>query len=122
MKSMIVEAQFLLGFLLKAKKMGHKYYSIVRQSELMNNMKNECYNIDNDYIKYKRKIIKLVQTHDTSQLINQLFWKPHLVLSIIYQHGSEYHPLLYLICKQFASIDPKFVSFFVNCLFHLNNA
>ena len=33
-ESMIVEAQFLLLFLLKAKKMGHKYYSIVRQSEL----------------------------------------------------------------------------------------
>ena len=36
-ESMIVERQFLLSFLSKAKKMGHNYYSIVRQEEWVNN-------------------------------------------------------------------------------------
>ena len=41
---MIVEAQLLLRFLLKAKKMGHKVYSIIRQNELIRNVKIKYYN------------------------------------------------------------------------------
>ena len=70
-ESMIIEAQFLLSFLLKAKKMGHKYYSIVRQSELINNIKNQVYVIDNNYDKYKRKILTLAHNHDSGALMKQ---------------------------------------------------
>ena len=119
-ESMIVEAQFLLSFLLKAKKMGHKYYSIIRQKEFVDNIKNQCYNIDGNYEKYKGKILKMVENHDRSQLIKQLFWKPHLVLSVIYaEKGYDterwFHPLFVLISQEFLSIDSKFVLFFLNC-------
>ena len=119
-RSMIIEGQFLLSFLLKAKKIGHKYYSIVRQSELINNIKNQVYIIDNDYSKYKKKILKFAQTHDTGSLIKELFWKPHIVLSMIVG-GGEYgghYPLFVELCKRFAGVNSKFVLFFLNCLFY----
>ena len=117
---MIIEAQFLLLFLLKAKKMGHKYYSIVRQEELINNIKNQVYVIDNDNKKYKRKIETFVHNHDSGALMKQLFWKPHVVFSIIVDGGSgfnHFYPLFSEICRQFGVINGKFVLFFLNCLF-----
>ena len=42
-QNMIVEAQFLLKFLLKAKKMGHKLCSIIRQNELIRNVQIKYY-------------------------------------------------------------------------------
>ena len=117
---MIVEAQFLLSFLLKAKKMGHKYYSIVRKSEFINNIKNEVYLIDNDYNKYKLKINSLISNHDSNGLIKQLFWKPNIVLSIINEDTYKYRPLLYSIGDKFSGINDKLILFFLNCLFHLS--
>ena len=61
--------------------MGHKYYSIVGQEELLNNIKNQVYVIDNNHSKHKRKIIEL--TDGSGALMKQLFWNQHVVLSII---------------------------------------
>ena len=122
-QSMIIEAQFLLSFLLKAKKMGHKYYSIVRQSELINNIKNQVYEIDNNYNNYNKKIVELANNHDSGALMKQLFWKPHVVLSMIV-HGRDYvrqkdsfYPLFSEISKEFNDISVKFILFCLNCLF-----
>ena len=116
--SMIIEAQFLLKFLLKAKKMGHKYYSIVRQSELINNIKNQVYVVDNNYEKYKEKIVALSHNHDNGALMKQLFWKPHVVLSIIIPLKNGFGRLLFPeMVERFGQINVKFVLFFLNCLF-----
>ena len=95
--------------------------SIVRQSELINNIKNQVYVIDNNYNKYKRKIVELVHNHDTGALMKQLFWKPHVVLSIIVDFsgddGNHFYPLFNEICEHFSDINPKLILFFLNCLF-----
>ena len=57
-QQMIVEAQFLLKFLMKAKKMGHKLYSLIRQDEFISNIKNEVYNMMVIIIDTKSKLIK----------------------------------------------------------------
>ena len=74
--------------------------------------------VDNNYNKYKRKILTLVQNHDSNSLTKHLFWKPHTVLSIIVNGGgAAFYPLFIQINKQFGVINPKFVLFFLNCLF-----
>ena len=96
--------------------------SIVRQEELINNIKNQVYVIDFDYRKYKTKILGLVHNHDSIGLMKQLFWKPHCVLSIIVdktdtRFGDLFYPLFTEICKQFSLNNGKFALFFLNCLF-----
>ena len=119
-ESMIIEAQFLLSFLLQAKKMGHKYYSIVRQSSLINSIKNTFYVIDNNYEKYKSKILTFAHNHDNQALMKQLFFKPHVVLSIIIPQDNKHYPrpLFVEMMYQFGEINVKFVLFFLNCLFY----
>ena len=118
-ESMIIEARFLLPFLLKAHKMGHKYYTIMRQSPLINSIKNQVYEIDNNYSKYKDKILTLIHNHDSDGLMKQLFWKPNVVLSIIVdedKYGG--HRLLFPeVVQQFGEINTRFILFFLNCLF-----
>ena len=145
-KRMIIEGQFLLSFLLQAKKMGHKYYAIVRQSERMyiqyyvfclflkryslsvqnitiknmicfriHNIKNQVYVIDNNYEKYKSKVVELTHNHDSGALMKQLFWRPHVILSIVLV--DKFYPLFSEISEQFGVINGKFVIFFLNCLF-----
>ena len=92
------------------------FCSIVRQEELMNNIKNQVYVIDTDHDKYKRKIVRLIQNHDSGALMKQLFWKPHVVLSMIVTRPQD-APLFMEICNQFGAINGKFVLFFLNCLF-----
>ena len=99
---MIVEAQFLTQFILKAKKMGHKLYSIIRQSEYIESIANEIYNVDNNYESYKNKINKLISNMDTNNLVKQCFWRPNLVVSIINRYETKFgrvrfEPLLKII-------------------------
>ena len=112
---MIVEAQFLLKFLLKAKKMGHKLYGVVRQSDYIYNICNEIYSNDNDYNKYSFKINKMISNDDSAHLYKQLFWKPNIVLSIINTGKDKYAPLLHAIGKQ-----DKMFGYVLSCLFHLS--
>ena len=95
--------------------------SIVRQSELINNIKNQVYVIDNNYNKYKDKILTLAHSRDSNGLMKQLFWKPHIVLSIIVKDrnrgGYQMYPLFGEIGRYFSDTNPKFVIFFLNCLF-----
>ena len=124
---MIIEAQFLVSFLLKAKKMGHKYYSIVRQGEYIRNITNEIYNIDNDYNLYKNKVLRMIESKDSVNIMKQLFCRPNMVFSI---SSDENFPFLCKIDVNFtkhtkmhmtkANIvnDDKFYVFVLNCLFH----
>ena len=117
---MLIEAQFLLSFLIQAKKMGHKLYSFVRKQDFVENISNQCYTIDNNYKKYKFKINKLIDNNDTNNLIKHLFWKPNIVLSIINVNAGrrKYRPLLYDVSRKIK--NTKFLMFFLNCLFHLS--
>ena len=129
-EKMIVEAQFLLSFLLKAKKLGHKIYSIARQSDYIYNITNQVYKIDNNYKNYKFKINKLIENNDIINITKQLFWRPNILLSIINTDGNYCFPLLYTIGQKFSSKsskqynnnnnkgNDKFVLLFLNCLFH----
>ena len=115
---MIIEIQFLLSFLLKAKKMGHKYYGIIRQDEFFTNIKNEIYNIDRNYEKYKLKIFNMVSNKDGNRLVKQLIWRPNVVLSMIKSIGA-FIPFLNQI-QYMVNQYPKFSLFVLNCIFHLS--
>ena len=112
---MIVECQFLVSFLLKAKKIGHKLYAIKRRYDYVNAVSNETHNVDGDYEKYKAKINQMIQTNDNDNLISQLFLQPNLVLSIINGSSLTYYPLLHSIGSH---MNDKLWLLFLNCLIH----
>ena len=62
----IGEVQFLLKFMLNAKKMGHSVYSFVRKKDLFNSI-NKTYNL-NDFNITERKIKKMIISQNLSKL------------------------------------------------------
>ena len=80
--SQIIEIQLLLKFLLKAKKIGHKYYGIKRRSLFIDSVSNFVYKNTLDYIQYKNKILTFVIDNNINQLCKQLFLKPNICASI----------------------------------------
>ena len=113
----IVEIQFLLNFLLKAKKIGHKYYGIKRKDVEVHSVSNMLYNTNNNYDKYKTKILGMIQDKDINQLSKHFFLRPNCILSML--EYCEYYTVPY-----FASISrkdhkaSKIHSLFLDCLFH----
>lgn len=119
--SHIAEIQFLLKFLLHAKRLGHKYYSVKRRELFINSIYNNVYNINNDYYRYQNKIIALINDNNINELSNQLFLKPHIVLSMFAKGGKSNQddiPLLYFVgLKQ----NLKMLELLLNNLFHVQN-
>ena len=108
-ESQIVELQFLLDFLLKAKKMGHKYYGIKRKKIQVESINNIISNTYNNYSKYKNKILSLTKDSNTiNQLALHLFLSPNCIFSMIGEKG----PFLSNIN------NPKMYNLFLDCLFH----
>ena len=68
---------------------------------------------------YKNKILTIVQENNISQMANQLFIKPNIVLSMICKvdDGIGDAPLLYDIGK---NQNIKMFELFVDCLLHFN--
>ena len=111
---------------MKAKKLGHKYYGIKRKNLFINLIKNNIYNIDLNYDRYRIKLEALAKNGDINQLSNQLFLKPNTVLSMMVLKGestSKYVPLLWLIAIMGMSSkkDCKMFELFVDCLLHFVN-
>ena len=121
-KQMIVEAQFLLKFLLKAKKMGHKYYGIVRQQEFVDGVINEVYNIDHNYKKFQSKVSAIIESGDTNNLTKHLFWRPNVILSQFEcENGDGYiYPFIQKLGWKIDNqvLNHKIMLLFLNCLFH----
>ena len=125
---MIIEAQFLLEFLLTAKKMGHKLYAVNRQDAFINNVTNQVYGVDNNYELYKNKINKLVNNLDVNNFVKECFWRPNMVVSIINRNQTKFgkiyfSPLLNTIgllthVKKNRKSGFKLYQFFLNCLHH----
>ena len=92
----------------------------------MHNIANQVYNIDGDYEQYQFKINRLIDRKDTPNLMKQLLWKPHIVLSMINKNPNHnrgmYRPLFYTVCEKFHRNNnfDKFLAFFLNCLFHFS--
>ena len=110
--SQIVEIQLLLNFLVTAKKMGHKFYTIKRKEMFIDSIDHLIYDNNNDYPNFQTKINTLINDNDISKLSKQLFFQPNIVLSLI-NDNSE--PLLATIglTKQY-----RMYELFLNCLFH----
>ena len=113
-EAQLVELQFLLNFLLKAKKLGHKYYGIKRKDIQVLSVSNIMYDTYNDDVKYKRKILGLIEDGNLNQLSRHLFLRPNCILSMI--NNEIPTPLLYHVLHQPNSSKMK--SFFLDCLFH----
>ena len=111
--SMITEVQFLLKWLLHAKKLGHKYYNITRREDFMNRIKNDIYNIDTNYTNYKNKITIIVNKRDINGIAQELMVQPNLLLSIVW-NGK---PLLYYIG---VADNFKIFELFLSGIFHFN--
>ena len=112
-ESQIVEIQFLLDFLLKAKKLGHKYYGIKRKDVQIHSVNNIIENTYNNYNKFKTKISILIKENDVNQFARHLFLRPNCILSMINDKGEEY---LYTVGKRGSS--NQMYSLFLDCLFH----
>ena len=112
-ESQIVEIQFLLDFLLKAKKLGHKYYGIKRKDVQIYSVNNIMMNTFNNYDRYKGKIVSLIKDHDINQLTTHLFLRPNCVLTMIDDDG----PLLYTV-GEYSNASLKMYSLFLDCILH----
>ena len=114
-ESQIVEIQFLLDFLLHAKKIGRKYYGIKRKDVQVHSVGNIMYNINNNYKKYSTKILSIVGDGDINQFCMNLFLRPNCILSMI-TYGKYYTtPYLYNIGQTNSS---KMIELFLDCMFH----
>ena len=110
-QSQIVEIQFLLDFLVSAKKMGHKFYTIKRKEMEIDSIDHLIYDNSNDYENFKTKMYTLVHDNDLEKLSKQLLFQPNMVLSVIRNN----RPLLDAIgsTKQY-----RMYELFLRCLFH----
>ena len=111
-ESQIVELQFLLDFLIKAKKMGHKYYGIKRKDVQINSVGNIMYNRNNNYDRYQLKISQIIKDKDINQLGKHLFLRPNCILSMI-RHIDG--PFLFHVGRE-GSIE--MYELFLDCIFH----
>ena len=107
----IVELQFLLNFLLNAKKIGHKYYGIKRKDTQVLSVSNIMYNTNNNYNRYKSKILQIIECKDMNQLSKHLFLRPNCILSMINYYNAPY---LY----EAGRADLKMFELFLDCIFH----
>ena len=117
-QSQIVEVQFLLKWLLKAKKIGHKYYGIKRRQQFINSVSNEVYNNNSNYQLYKNKIMTLITDNNISQFCKELFIKPNIILSMTTKVRQFNLPLLWLIGRY---ENFKMFELWLDCLLHLND-
>ena len=110
-QSQIVELQFLLDFLLHAKKIGHKYYGIKRKDVQIHSVCNIMYNINN-YDRYKSKILQIIKDKDIDQLGKHLFLRPNCILSMILSGLGPY------LVEVGETGSIKMYELFLDCIFH----
>ena len=94
---LICEVQFLLGWLLKAKKKAHKLYNIKRKKQYIYNVSQFC-KIDLNYKTYKAKVDKLIANNNITHFFRELVMSPNIILSIISSNNrgdSVLYPLMY---------------------------
>lgn len=92
-QAQIGEVQFLVGWLLAAKKIGHKMYGIVRRQELIDNI-NTLIENDSDYRTYKSKIKQLINNNNINLLSKELIIKPNVMLSMCEKKKIPYLGLI----------------------------
>ena len=123
-QNMIIEARFVLDLVLDSKNSWDELHSMLKQSESINRIANQVYNIDDNYSKYKSKISKFITIGDAINLTKELFWKPNIVLSILHldrgvSSPGRFKPLFVPVASQFGASDVEFLLLFFNCLLHL---
>ena len=116
----IVEIQFLLDFLLKAKKMGHKFYNVWRRQQFIDSVTHSVYNVNENYEKYKNKIVGLVKDHNINQFARQLFVKPNIVASLIDKYDIYNNDGLLLRSIAYVE-DRKMFRLFLDHIFYFSD-
>ena len=97
-KSIIGEIQFLQSWQLRAKKIGHKLYSIRRRKPFLNNVTKHISN-DLNYQIFCKKILLDFNNKNIYDINQQLFYSPNIVISIISHNDDICRPLLYYVCS-----------------------
>ena len=94
---------------------GHKYYGVKRRRLFIDSIDNIVYKNDNDYEKYKQKILSLTQNNNINEFAIQLFVKPSIIISMFVKEHERDILLLYSICQ---SDNTKMILLFLDCLQH----
>ena len=123
---MIGEIQFLLKWTLKAKKIGHKYYSIKRRREFVDSV-SYMIERDCDYIIYTNKIKTLIETNNFDSIATHLLLKPNIIVSMLNIESvgnvTVMVPFLYQLARECANkkTPMKMFDLFYGSLLHLEN-
>ena len=121
---MIVEIQFLLNSLLKAKKLGHKYYATARRDLFVKNVSTIVYDNDNDYGKYKQKLISIIGNNDVSQFAHEMILKPNIIFCMFVPYKEWTFdtpgdaPMILYAGSCVYKNGVKLFSLFLDCLIH----
>lgn len=117
----IGELQFLLKFLLKAKKIGHKLYGIIRRREFIDST-YEMIKCDSNYNEYKSKIYTMIANSDSGQLIRHLVLSPNTILSMIKDKVLAHIVPMLFYCNYHATLQEcKLFDLFWSCMYHFQN-
>ena len=68
---MIVEIRFLLKWLLKAKKLGHKLYNVARRKEFIDSVTKHYYDLTENKNNYNKEMHGLVIRKNCKQIISK---------------------------------------------------
>ena len=100
---------------------GHKYYGIKRRRLFIDSIDNIVYNINNNYEKYKNKILSIIQNNNIDQFSIELLMKPSIIMSMFGYEGDEDCDILLLFHIGLQEESNKAISLFIDCLFHFND-
>ena len=92
--AIVGEVQFLISWMLEAKKMGHRMYGVTRREEFIQKT-NDMLSKDDDNNRYKRKISKLIEKNNYSLFSYELQLNESRIVTMMIQNK----PLLLHINK-----------------------
>ena len=115
---MIVEIQFLLKWLLKAKKLGHKLYNVARRKEFIDSVTKHYYDLTENKNNYNKAMHSLVIRKNWKQITTELLLYPKQVLNVQFAPSYFKKPLLYFIGQ---SGNSKMFGLFLSCLLYTND-
>lgn len=113
----IAEVQFFPKFMLDAKKMGHKYYQIVRKQEYIQTIKNMMTN-DGLQDRYSNKIKVFIDNNNYTQLTKQICSNYNLVLSMLSVPDGWHTVIPHL--AMISGKNLKMKQFYFGALIHYN--
>ena len=93
--SMIVEVQFLLDFLINARKMAHKYYTIKQKAIYIDSIESVIYKNNINCEAYSAKIMTIINDSDMTEIVKLLINDPRIDINAVSTWDEFETPLMY---------------------------